>query len=437
MIDLNSTDDEVMEFMIGNDTTEAQKVTAQTNSNPHTGIEPNSFNGFELVEPPEYVEESGHESRTTGQTGQKRTYSHYSFADACKTANAISYIIAGHVQEKGLHMTFGEPASGKTFHVIDMACAIACDEISSWQGKSLKHGQVIYFAGEASQGVKLRLLGQAIRRGINPENVKLEVIDEVFSLDDESDMDHQLETTIENIKAFAPNPVYIVIDTLHAFMAGDENNAGDTRKFLTVCRKLVKEYGCAVELIHHVGVSQDAKGRARGSSSWLGAMDIMTLVQSTGINGDGITYKVIQKKHKDGKKQKDLVFRATEVILTDILDENGEPVTTLVPELDEVGTRENLAKADEKKNPQPERQKLSKGQNFALQTYIEAAKESGRIVVDAKTYGETVWVNMEDWKEIYLSKDTHEKAETRERNFRTYRNQLTNDRKTLTLRREN
>ena len=90
--------------------------------------------------------ESGNASQTEQVKSLVRTYSHYSFAEACRTAHAIPYLIAGHVQEKGLHMTYGEPASGKTFLVVDKACSIACDEITSWHGKSLKHGQVIYLA---------------------------------------------------------------------------------------------------------------------------------------------------------------------------------------------------------------------------------------------------------------------------------------------------
>ena len=104
-------------------------------------------------------------------------YSHFSFAEACRTAKPQTYLIYNEVLSKGLHMTYGEPASGKTFYVIDKAASIACEEITSWHGKNIRHGQVVYFAGEASEGVKLRCKGWAIKRGINPENVNLVIFD--------------------------------------------------------------------------------------------------------------------------------------------------------------------------------------------------------------------------------------------------------------------
>ena len=337
------------------------------------------------------IKENGISASTSGM----HEYSHYSFADACNTARPKKYLIAGHVQASALHMTYGEPASGKTFLVIDKAATIACEEISTWQGRHVNHGQVVYFAGEASEGVKIRCAGWATERGINPDNVKMTIFDEVFNLDDENDTEHQLEDTISNIEVYAPNPVYVVIDTLHAFMNGDENQAKDTKAFLAVCRKLIQKFGCAVELIHHVGVSNDAKGRARGSSSWRGAMDIETLVQNESSDDSSITCRITQRKHKDGKKCRPFTVRMNEVVLPDMFDEEGNPVTTLVPE-----KQETIIYLRNDSQPQPQTPRLTPKELFARKTYKEAAIRHGRISLEGNTGASFIDVGLEQWREV-------------------------------------
>lgn len=318
-------------------------------------------------------------------------YSHYSFAEACRTAKPKTYLISGHIQAKALHMTYGEPASGKTFLVLDQALTIACEEIDTWQGRRVNHGQVVYFAGEASEGVKIRCAAWAAERGIDPEKVKMTIIDEVFDLDDEDDEEHNLENTIANIEAFAPGPVYIVIDTLHAFMHGDENQAKDTKKFLAVCRKLIRKFGCAVMLIHHVGVSTDAKERGRGSSSWRGAMDIEILVKQEDSNDSGITCKVSQKKHKDGKKCRPFTLKMNEVVLPGLFDDEGNAVTTLVPDTESTTATDSA---------QDKGRKVNKTLNRGFKTFKEAAIRYGRTSVDYSTGDSFVDITLDEWREV-------------------------------------
>lgn len=326
----------------------------------------------------------------------EKDYSHFSFGEACRTAKAPSYLIYSEVKAKGIHMTYGEPSSGKTFYVIDKCASVACEEIDSWHGKPIKHGEVVYFAGEASEGVKIRCKGWAKKRSINPDNVKMIIFDEVFALDDDKDVEHTIETTIKQIRKYAPNAVYVLFDTLHAFMSGDENLAVDARRFLAVCRKIVETFDCAVELIHHVGVSQDAKGRARGSSAWKGAMDIETLVQTINQSNNGITCKLTQNKHKDGKKRKPLIFDMNEVTLDDLIDDAGKPVTTLVPEFDEASTKETASAETFTTNKKKPKKSFTNG----IKTFKEAAIRFGRITADYETGQSYVDVELEEWRKV-------------------------------------
>ena len=42
---------------------------------------------------------------------------------------------------------------------------------------------------------------------------------------------------------------------------------------IDACNCIQREFGCAVWLVHHTGVSEEAQHRARGSSAWKGALD--------------------------------------------------------------------------------------------------------------------------------------------------------------------
>lgn len=400
MIDTHSSMDDINDFIMDNDNTQ-EANTAQQSSQEAT-------------------------NEASSQLNDDGDYSHFSFAEGCRTAKPQAYLIYNEVKTKGLHMTYGEPASGKTFYVIDKAASIACENIKSWHGKNIRHGQVVYFAGEASEGVKLRCKGWAIKRGINPDNVNLVIFDEVFCLDDEKDTAHTIDKTIQQIRKYAPNAVYILFDTLHAFMHGDENLAVDTNKFLKVCRTLISTFDCAVELIHHVGNSQDAKKRGRGSSSWKGAMDIETLVENIASTNTSITCRISQNKHKDGKKHK-LMFNMQEVTLPGLFDDAGYAVTTLVPEIDEAVTTTPEPK-EHTKPPVP------KTVSNALDTFREAAKLHGEIITDNPDTGnETIRLDVEKWREVFKTMSSADNDNAKRQAFSRTRAKLVEDTHILTI----
>jgi hypothetical protein len=79
---------------------------------------------------------------------------------------------------------------------------------------------------------------------------------------------------VEAIRALPVPPSIIGIDTLHRFLAGDENSAQDAKTMLDACAALMREFNCSIVLVHHTGVSDEAQHRARGSSAWKGALEI-------------------------------------------------------------------------------------------------------------------------------------------------------------------
>lgn len=130
----------------------------------------------------------------------------------------------------------------------------------------------------------------------------------------------------EAVMGLPSKPAVIVVDTLHRFLAGDENSAQDAKTMLDACSSLMAEFGCSVVLVHHTGVSDEAQHRARGSSAWRGALDIEISV----VPGkDGAPLEVVQRKSKDAELTAPVYMTITPVQLPWI-DEDGEPVTSAV-----------------------------------------------------------------------------------------------------------
>lgn len=337
-----------------------------------------------------------------------KKYSSFSFADCCRTPTPIKWTIKGYIPEQSLCMTFGASGSGKSFIVYDMAGAIASPEIETWQGRKLKHGHVIIFAGEGAAGVRQRFAGWAAKRNINPENVKLTVIDEAFHLDSEIE-DYSIENTIANIREYSNEPALIVFDTLNRYMSGDENKAVDTGRMLEAYNKIIKELKCSIMIIHHTGNSEDAKNRARGSSAWKGALDIELQVTK---DDKRITLK--QTKNKDAELEKPIVFNLEKMIIPEWFDEDGEAVTTCTIEINEILTQITaMQKKEDKKPPQSEL--------TAKETYSKAAQKTGSIMkdIDNETGQEIEFValEVEDWRKTFYENSSADKDATKRQQF--------------------
>jgi hypothetical protein len=132
----------------------------------------------------------------------------------------------------------------------------------------------------------------------------------------------------EAIRGIDERPRLIVVDTVHRFLAGDENSAQDVKTMLDACAGLQREFGATVLLVHHTGVSEEAQHRARGSSAWRGALEIEISVIPP--KGDGVSIQVVQRKAKDSEEVAPVWVELLKVEIPGWYDEDGEPVTSAV-----------------------------------------------------------------------------------------------------------
>ena len=306
-------------------------------------------------------------------SGAQRRHWIIPFSEFQKQPQPIKWLIKGWIQRKGTHMVFGPSGVGKSFAVIDMAASIACPEIEEWHGCKLKHGPVVYLTGEGFLGLRQRFVGWGAHKGV--KDIPVYLSSEARDLNTPDG----LRDTIEEIRSYDTRPVLIVVDTLNRFMAGDENKAQDTKTMLDACAALAEAFDCAVLLVHHSGVSENAQDRARGSSAWRGAMDI-----EIQVSGSGGRLTLNQTKNKDAERQKPLELEMLTVDVPGWIDEDGAQVTTCVIETSSAVTVE-------------EEDRLTRTQAFALQTFEKAASTVG--ILDDE--GHFAGLPRKAWRDVF------------------------------------
>jgi hypothetical protein len=271
----------------------------------------------------------------------------------------ISWLIKHWVQTQALIMVHGPSGGGKTFVVLDWCLRIASDK-SQWFSNIVRPGCVVYLAGEGHHGLKARIAAWKHHNSVGSVNMWLSK--------DGCDLNtpQGYQRVVDHIRKLPEKPKLIVVDTLHRFLAGDENSAQDAKTMLDACGALMSEFGCSVVLVHHTGVSTEAQHRARGSSAWRGALDIEVSIVPAGKN---TPMEIHQRKSKDAELTEPVYAELQQVVIPDWFDEDNNPVTSAV--LIEADKVESI-----KENPLTRHMKL----------FEQAWWDSGADILDGKPY---------------------------------------------------
>jgi hypothetical protein len=217
-------------------------------------------------------------------------------------------------------MVHGPSGGGKTFVTLDWMLHIAADK-PNWLGHKVKGGNMVYLAGEGHHGLRSRIAAWKHKNKVSKLNMWVS----------KSGLDLNTPEgylkVVESVRALKIKPNVITVDTLHRFMAGDENSAQDAKTMLDACAALMLEFSCTVILVHHTGVSEEAQHRARGSSAWRGALDIeISIVPSKPDK----PMEIVQRKSKDAEMAQTVYVELESVAIPGWLDEDGEQVTSAV-----------------------------------------------------------------------------------------------------------
>jgi putative DNA primase/helicase len=272
----------------------------------------------------------------------------------------ISWLVKHWLQANALMMIHGPSGGGKTFVTLDWCLRIASN-IDNWFGNVVRPGCVVYLAGEGHQGLRARIAAWKEFNQVKSLNMWLSK--------DGCDLNTPAgyQRVVDHMRALQEKPKLIVVDTLHRFLAGDENSAQDAKTMLDACGALMREFDCSVGLVHHTGVSTEAQHRARGSSAWRGALDIeISIVPES----NGAPMQIIQRKSKDSELAEPLYAHLESVTIPGWFDEDNKPVTSAV-----------LVAADK-----PIKDKTESGVNKSIRIFENAWFNSGADINNSRPY---------------------------------------------------
>lgn len=234
------------------------------------------------------------------------------------------YVIKNLIESDSLNDIFGDPASYKTFFVIDQALCVVTG--TPFHGLRVKQGPVFYIAGEGRNGLSRRIKAWEKHHGIKIDSFPFYLSDSSANLTDAQNPIDVADAIESLISGGAQAPVLVVIDTLaRNFGPGNENDTVDMNKFIHGLDVIRERFKCAIIVIHHCGLSD--KSRARGGSSFFGALDAEYRLAK---DPQGIM-TLSCTKMKDHEKPENMFFKLKQIDLG-IFDENDESVTSCVLE---------------------------------------------------------------------------------------------------------
>jgi hypothetical protein len=218
-----------------------------------------------------------------------------------------------------LVVAYGPPGSGKSFLMLDWSMSIASS--TAWLDYPIvSRGRVVYVVGEGTGGLRkgVRAWMGAHAPTVAPEALFFPVAVQLLQDDD-----------IKRLLALVRphRPVLVVIDTFAMCFAGDENNSKDVSRAIAAAKKIIRETGATVILVHHTG----KKGLAeRGHSALRAAADTMMLVEAKRDARGGTLIVVTNDKQKDQELFLPITVRLTRVSVEK--SDEGEAITTCVLE---------------------------------------------------------------------------------------------------------
>ena len=272
------------------------------------------------VEPPEWVDDilPEGEGRDLGPSGALPLL----FAEELSDADVqIQQRVEDVVTDGGLVVVFGESHSGKSFLMVDMACAVGAGV--EWMGKRTVRGPVLYVAGEGASSIKLRIIAWRRHHGLEPWVAVVPCA--VNLLHGDADV-QRIKDACRAVEARYGQPVcMVVVDTLARSMAGGNENASeDMGSVIGNAGRIQRDTSAAVAFVHHSG--KDATKGSRGHSSLKGAVEAEVEVTA---DDETKTHTAVVTKQRD-LGTKGLTLSAKLIPMDMGVGQWGKPIVTCV-----------------------------------------------------------------------------------------------------------
>jgi len=251
----------------------------------------------------------GYIEASTPPQGQKPKFYAYSIEEIMERP-PIEWLSPGLFPARGLGMLIGLPGTLKTFACVSLGLTIATG-VEGWGRPAAEAADVLYIAAESPEEmVQDRVKAWLAAHDLQPADAsRFRIIEDVPLAANPDDIVQLIEQQISQ----GCRPKLIVLDTLFWFMAGlSENDTRDVSQALLSLKRLIREFGSLVLIVHHIGKNQAG---ARGSSSLEGALD--TLIEA---KRDGQALALWWQKQKNAKTPTHpLTFEARDVFGSTVL----------------------------------------------------------------------------------------------------------------------
>lgn len=313
------------------------------------------------------------------------------------------WFVRGLLPERALAVIYGEPGSGKTFLVLDLALAVARGV--PWLGLRARQGGVLYVACEGA--LRSRLEAYLSHHELAADQLsRLRVIESsVNLLDPGADLELMIARVGEAARDVDGVSV-VVIDTLNRAMSGGNENAPDDMgAMIAAAARITAATGAIVIFVHHCG--KDAARGSRGHSSLKGAADLEISVTNA---ENGVRCAEVVKV-KDGEAGQRHGFRLLSVDLGPSDDPEADPderISSCVVEPTE---------AAPKPVKQPRRDVALDALREALQEYGECLPGTSSIPPGVRAVRLDQWLSR--WRlrtgDDYATEDSARSAFRRER----------------------
>lgn len=274
-----------------------------------------------------------------------------------------NWLVHGWLAANEVSVVAGASRSGKSFFALETGLCVA--EARPLFGLKVRHGAVVYQAGEGATGVKKRLRAWRQHHGrIWTRETPFVLLQRPIDIYHSSEeVDSLIAEIIAHAKIFEDPLRLVVIDTLATATPGaDENSGKDMSLVLANVARINEKCGCHVQLVHHLNASG---GKLRGHTSVYANVGQVILVERDPETGIRTVTLDKQKDDEDGKQMK---FELMQVTIG--VDEDGQKITSCV--CVPVGEKEAIRREEELKG-----YRLNKAQEVFVRAFFEAERKYG------------------------------------------------------------
>jgi hypothetical protein len=247
-----------------------------------------------------------------------------------------SWVVKHLIPRCGHGLLSGQWGAGKTFVVFDLAGAIITGQ--PWLGHSIKRQcGVLLIAAEGGDEVRLRLDAMVRAKCGGAQRLPFRWFETIPTLLLHKDAVSKLVATAEQAEASLQDEFglplgLIVIDTIAAGAGyakhGDENDNAVGQAIMNVLKNVAQRMNCFVLGVDHFG--KDVSSGTRGAYAKESSADlVLACLGEKELSGNVTETRLAVRKSRAGRQGQEHWF-ALQVVQAPELDEDGEPIETMV-----------------------------------------------------------------------------------------------------------